>query len=217
MITVKEAAGILKVSTKKVYQWIDEGYLPSQRLGSHYYLERDAVIAKLAELGRESGESYEAKDPLISQMLDCGGIHYDVEGDSKQSALYNALMRIEAIDKTAMEAIFQMFLSREELASTGIGEGIAIPHSRNPLVGYASQPLLSLSYLCKPVEFGALDGLPVSIFFMLISPNMQTHLRILARLSFLLQEPHCRKVIIDRAPASRIMDAIIEAEKRLVK
>jgi len=215
MISVKEAADILQVSAKKVYQWISEGSIPCQRLGNHYYLERDVVLAKLAEINRENPAPQQTPDPLISDMLLLGGVHYGIPGDDKRSALRNALSRIKAIDAAAMEPIFQMFLSREELASTGIGEGIAIPHSRSPLLGYASQPLLSLSYLDTPVDFDALDGLPVNILFMLISPNMQTHLRILARLSYLLQEPECRQVIVDRASAELIISTIAAAEKRL--
>ncbi len=214
MISVKEAAEILQVSTKKVYQWIDAGILPCQRLGNHYYLERDTVLARLSELGKGQAAAEPCHDPQLCEMLKLGGIHYHVEAMDKRSALHNALSRISVIDAQAMEPIFQMFLSREELASTGIGDGIAIPHSRSPLVGYASRPLLSLSYLKSPVEFGALDGIPVSILFMLISPNMQTHLRILAKLSFLLQEPSCRKPILNRALPEEIIGAIAVAEKR---
>ncbi|HNX37733.1 MAG TPA: PTS sugar transporter subunit IIA [Candidatus Cloacimonadota bacterium] len=214
MISVKEAADILKVSTKKVYLWISEGYIPCQRLGNHYYLERDVVLAKLAELGGTEFNPAQDNDPLINMMLQLGGIHYDVPADSKQSALYNALSQIKAIDAKAMDPIFRMFLSREELASTGIGDGIAIPHSRSPLVGFTSEPLLSLSYLAAPIEFDALDGVPVNILFMLISPNMQTHLRILAKLSFLLQDTDCRGLILDKAPAERIISSVAEAEQR---
>ena len=215
MISVKEAADILRVSAKKVYQWINEGSIPCQRLGNHYYLERDAVLAKLAEISRESPALEQTPDPLISEMLKLGGVHYGIPAEDKRSALHNALSQIKAIDAAAMEPIFQMFLSREELASTGVGEGIAIPHSRSPLLGYASQPLLSLSYQAEPVDFEALDGLPVQILFMLISPNMQTHLRILARLSYLLQEPECRRVILAKAPEELIISTLATAEKRL--
>lgn len=214
MISVKEAADILRVSTKKVYQWIDTGCISFQRLGNHYYLEKDTVLAKLAELGKSHEAPEQNQDPRICDMLRLGGIHYGVEATDKRSALHSALVRIKAIDAKTMEPIYQMFLSREELASTGIGDGIAIPHSRSPLVGYATQPLLSLSYLENPVEFGALDKLPVSILFMLISPNMQTHLRILAKLSFLLQNPLCRKLVTERALPEEIIGAIDIAEKQ---
>jgi len=220
MISVKEAAEILGVSTKKVYQLIDNGHLPSHRLGNQYYLERNEITNYMAESGNtstEPGSDEIDHDLNLSEMLANAGIFYNVPGDTKTAALHNALSRIQGIDLKAMEPIFQMFLSREELASTGIGNGIAIPHARGTLVGYIHQPLLSLSFLEQPIEYDAIDGNPVNTLFLLISPNVQTHLKILAKLAFLLQDPLCRDTIINRAPKETIVAVLAQAEKRFGK
>src|SRR5512133_3365990 len=123
MISVKEAANILGVTTKTVYHWIDQGRLPSHRLGNQYYLERNEVTSLLAETGKSVTEASAediAADLQLSEMLCKAGIYYDVPGDCKKTALHNALSLIKGIDVKVMEPIFQMFLSREELASTGI-------------------------------------------------------------------------------------------------
>jgi len=220
MISVKEAADILGVSPKKVYQLIDQGRLPSHRLGKQYYLERNEVTNFMAETGKPVVEVNQAEieaDLHLSDMLARAGIYYNVAGDTKTTALHNALSLIKGIDLKVMEPIFQMFLSREELASTGVGNGIAIPHARGTLVGYINQPLLSLSFLDHPIEYDAIDGKPVEILFLLISPNVQTHLRILAKLAYLLQDPQCRETIINKAPQETILAAIALAEKRFGK
>ncbi len=220
MISVKEAADILGVTTKTVYHWIDQGRLPSHRLGNQYYLERIEVTNFMAESSKSvAGIKPDNIDTdlRLSDMLSQAGIFYNVTGDTKTTALHNALSLIKGIDLKVMEPIFQMFLSREELASTGIGNGIAIPHARGTLVGYISQPLLSLSFLEQPIEFDAIDGKPVNTLFLLISPNVQTHLRILAKLAYLLQDPDCREALIAQASEDTILSVIAQAEKRFGK
>jgi nitrogen PTS system EIIA component len=217
MISVKEAAELLKVSTKTIYHWIEQGRLPSHRLGKQYYLERDEVNSFLAEANQNTtgiNPSEVDFDLNLSDMLRTAGIHYNVAGFDKRTALHSALSLINGIDVKVMEPIFQMFISREELASTGIGEGIALPHARGTLVGYVSQPLLSLSFLENAIEYGAIDDKPVHTLFLLISPNVQTHLKILAKLAFLLQDPVCKQTILQKAPADTILAVLAQAEKR---
>ena len=81
------------------------------------------------------------------------------------------------------ELLLRLFLAREASASTAIGEGIALPHVRNPIVLYVTRPLVTLCFLEHPIEFGALDGQPVSVLFSLISPSTRAHLQILSKLS----------------------------------
>ena len=81
-------------------------------------------------------------------------------------------------------------LAREALGSTGIGDGIAIPRVRNPIVLHLSRPIVTLCFLERPVDFGALDGQPVTTLFTLISPTVRAHLHLLSRLSYNMQLPH---------------------------
>ncbi len=216
MISVKEAADILGVTSKTIYHWIDQGRLPSHRLGKQYYLEQTEVANLAAELRKPVSEITKTDSDLhLSDMLAIAGIYYNVPGKNKNTALHNALNLIKGVEAKMMEPIFQMFLTREELASTGIGDGIAIPHARGTLVGYVSQPLLSLSFLEQPIEYDAIDGKPVNILFLLISPNVQTHLRILAKLAYLLRDHLCRETIIKQAPRETILSVIAKAEKHL--
>jgi PTS system nitrogen regulatory IIA component len=108
-----------------------------------------------------------------------------------------------------------MFVAREELASTGIGDHIAIPHARGSLVGYINQPILSLSFLETPIDYGALDGRPVYALFLLVSPNVRTHLRILARLSFCLHDPEFKQAVLSQASRETILGTLAQTEARL--
>jgi PTS system nitrogen regulatory IIA component len=94
------------------------------------------------------------------------------------------------------------------MGSTGIGDGIAIPHVRNPILLHVDQPFVSLSLLRRPVEFGAIDGKPVHAVFLVVSPSVPSHLKILAQLGFILRGADMRDLLARRAPATEILDHI---------
>jgi len=101
-----------------------------------------------------------------------------------------------------------MIWARESLASTAIGNGIAIPHVRNPIVLHLDQPFVTLGLLRHPVDFEAVDGKPVHALFMVVSPTVPVHLRILAQLGFVLRDTHLRDLLRQRAPTDEIIGRI---------
>jgi PTS system nitrogen regulatory IIA component len=95
--------------------------------------------------------------------------------------------------------------ARENLQSTGIGEGVAIPHVRNPIVLHVARPMITLCFLEQPVDFEALDGKPVHALFSLICPTVRTHLALLARLSFALHDERFKRAIAQQAAGDHIL------------
>ncbi len=220
MLSVREAADILGISQKTVYRWIQDGRLPSHRLGGQHFLERSEVNNLVIREGRRplsdaADETEGNEDISLLETLAKGGIFYRISGTTKKDVLRNALNMIKGVDESVSDPLFQMFVAREELASTGIGDHIAIPHARGSLVGYISQPILSLSFLETPIDYGALDGQPVYALFLLVSPNVRTHLRILARLSFCLHDPEFKQAVLSQAPRETILDTLAQTEARL--
>ncbi|MCL5281594.1 MAG: PTS sugar transporter subunit IIA [Planctomycetes bacterium] len=220
MLSVREAADILGISQKTVYRWIQDGRLPSHRLGGQHFLERSEVNNLVIREGRRplpdaAVETEGNEDISLLETLARGGIFYRISGTTKKDVLRNALNMIKGVDESVSDPLFQMFVAREELASTGIGDHIAIPHARGSLVGYISQPILSLSFLETPIDYGALDGQPVFALFLLVSPNVRTHLRILARLSFCLHDPEFKQAVLSQASRETILDTLAQTEARL--
>jgi PTS system nitrogen regulatory IIA component len=220
MISVREAAEVLGVTQKTVYRWINDGRLTSHRLGGQYFLEKSEVNNLAIREGRHpvpeaDQEAQDDEDIPLHEMLARGGVFYRSSGKTKKEVLQNALNLVRGVDESVSAPLFQMLLAREELASTGIGDHIAIPHARGSLLGYVSQPILSLSFLETPIDYGALDGKPVYALFLLISPNVRSHLRILAKLSFCLHDPACKEAILSQASRETILDVFAEAQARL--
>ncbi|MFN7138171.1 MAG: PTS sugar transporter subunit IIA, partial [Limisphaerales bacterium] len=112
----------------------------------------------------------------------------------------------------AQSTLLRALKEREQLHSTSIGDGIAIPHARNALVGLVQRPVMVFGRSNQGVNFGALDGEPTKLFFLIISPTVTQHLAILARLSRLLRNPVLRKNLLSAEKPEKVMSVLEEAE-----
>ena len=120
----------------------------------------------------------------------------------------------EEVDR---EFLLRVLLAREALASTGVGDGIAIPHVRNPIVLHVNRPMISLCFLEKPVDFDALDGKPVHALFSLISPTVRAHLHLLSRLAFGIRDMGFRDAVARQASRDEILDEARRMETSLAQ
>ena len=110
-------------------------------------------------------------------------------------------------DPVNRDFLLQALLAREQLQSTGVGDGIALPHVRNPSVLEITTPMVCLCFLDAPVEFGALDGKPVKILFAPLSPNVRIHLHLLSRLSFAMRDPKFRTLLASEGRRDELLEA----------
>ena len=116
--------------------------------------------------------------------------------------MVEALPLPEEIDR---ELLLRLFLAREASASTAIGDGFAIPHVRNPIVLHVARPMVTLCFLEHPVDFGALDRKPVHVLFSLICPTVRSHLQMLSRLSYALQDQKFKEVLMRQGQREEIL------------
>lgn len=123
--------------------------------------------------------------------------------NGKKQAIQEVAARAAALTGQNERAILEILLQREKLGSTGVGNGIAIPHGKMPKLG----GLFGLfARLERPIDFEALDGQPVDLIFLLLAPEAAgaDHLKALARVARLLRDPEVAR----RLRASRDADAI---------
>lgn len=122
---------------------------------------------------------------------------------AKKAALHEIAAHAARLTGRDERAIFETLLQRERLGSTGIGEGIAIPHGK--LAGLERMFGL-IARLEKPVDFEALDGQPVDILFLLLAPEDAgaDHLKALSRVARALRDP----AVTARIRATRDADAL---------
>jgi PTS system nitrogen regulatory IIA component len=221
-LTVREAASLLGTSEKSVYRWIKQGLLPAYRINDQYRINRSELLewatAQKIHVSPEifaEPESESGPPPTLADALRAGGFHYRVGGHDKASVLRAVVDTMNLPDDVDREFLYQVLLAREALGSTGIGDGIAIPHVRNPIVLHLSRPTVTLCFLERPVDFGALDGQPVSTLFTLISPTVRAHLHLLSRLAFTLRDPRFNAAVRSQASREEIFEALQAAEVAL--
>ena len=221
-LNVREVSKLLQVSEKKVYDWIKRGVLRADRVNDQYRLHRSDLLertssreidipAQIFEVPSSAG----AFMPGLAEALNAGGIFYGLQGDDK-AAVLGAIVRSLALpSNTDRESLAQLLLAREALGSTAIGEGIAIPHVRRPILLNNSRPAISLCFLEKPVDFGAFDGQPVFAIFLLISPTARMHLHLLSRLSFALHDAQLKAALVRRAARGEILAEFERVERAM--
>lgn len=218
-LTVREAAALLNASEKSVYRWIKQGLLPAYRIHDQYRINRSELLewatSRKLHVSPEifaEPESEGEPPPTLADALRAGGIHYRVEGREKAAVLRAVVDTMNLPDDVDREFLYQVLLAREALGSTGIGDGIAIPHVRNPIVLHLSRPTVTLCFLEHPVDFGALDGQPVTTLFTLISPTVRAHLHLLSRLAFSLREARFKQALAAQGTREEIFEALQSAE-----
>jgi len=153
----------------------------------------------------------------VSLALLAGGIAYRLVATDVKSALRAVVEAMRLPEEVDREQLLQVLLAREALASTAIGDGVAIPHVRNPIVLHVSRPAITLCFLEHPVDFGALDGKPVHCLFTMVSPTVRAHLTLLSRLAFAMRDPGFQDVIRRQALRDQILTELRRVEASLAQ
>jgi len=207
-LTVRDAAKLLAVSEKTVYRWINQRTVPAYLINGQYRFNRAELlewatsrrIRVSVDILEEPESSYTACPGLV-EALEAGGVFYRVEGHDRETALRAVVGVMRLPDEVDRAFLLRVLVAREMLGSTAIGDGIAIPHVRNPIVLHVPRPTITLCFLERPVDFGALDGQPVRTLFTLISPTIRAHLYAMSQLAFALRDTAFKDAL--RREASR--------------
>jgi PTS system nitrogen regulatory IIA component len=214
-LTVHEAADLLNTSEATVYRWITDKAIPCHRVNDHYRFHRAELLEWATARGMAVSVSAFPPSrrgtgmplPRFATALRAGGVHPNVEGHDRESVLRAVVKRMPLSDEADRELLFDVMLAREALGSTGIGDGIAIPHVRSPVILHTTEPSVTLCFLRNPVDFAAIDGRKVHTLFSLITHSVRSHLHLLSRLSAALQDPGFRRAVLDRLSGPRILEA----------
>jgi mannitol/fructose-specific phosphotransferase system IIA component (Ntr-type) len=150
---------------------------------------------------------------LLTELLTPDRVRIPLLGAGKPE-LIEELVSVLVADGSIGEPaeVLRAVLDREEVLSTGIGNGVAIPHGKSEGV---SSLVLAAGVTSRPVDFEALDGDPVSLLFLLVGPGAAAgdHVKALSRISRLLRRDRFRRRLIAAADAATFYSVIAEAEE----
>lgn len=210
-LTAREAAALLATSERQIYRWVDQEEIPYQRVKDQVRFNRTELLEWASTrrmpvaLGGFDREGDEPAGPSLAEALRRGGVHTDLPGDDRAAVLCGVVDRTPLPASSDRELILETLLARERSASTAIGEGVAVPHVRHPIVAPGEPCSVGVFYLAHPIPFGAPDGKPVRTVFMIVSPTVNAHLQIFARLAHALQDVRFAQAIARRAGADELL------------
>jgi nitrogen PTS system EIIA component len=218
-LNIRDLTRLLDVTESTVARWIKHRGLPAQQVGGQYRINRAELLewatTNNVKVSLELFDKLDAEAeavPSLGESLECGGIQYQLPGATKDQALRALVQGLPLPDDVDRELLLHLFLAREASASTAVGDGIAIPHVRNPIVLHVERPALTLGFLAQPIDFGAPDGKPVHVLFSIISPTNRSHLQLLSRLSFALHDGKFRETVVRQAPREEILQELRRVE-----
>jgi mannitol/fructose-specific phosphotransferase system IIA component (Ntr-type) len=148
----------------------------------------------------------------LTELLTADRVRIPLQARSKESLL-RELVDIVAADESEADRreILRAVEEREAVLSTGIGHGVAIPHGKSQVVG---ELRMAAGTTVEPVEFDALDGQPVGLFFLLVGPETAAgpHIKALSRISRLVRRDDVRDRLAHARTPAEFLHALHEAE-----
>ena len=166
-LTVRDIGRLLGVPEETVYRWLKEGAIPAYRIQEQYRFDRAEILewatARGLSLSPHLFDEPAPKDSApprgrLAAALAAGKIHYGVGGSDRASVLREVVGLLPLPKEADRSFLLEMLLARENLGSTALGHGIAIPHPRFPVIVPPSPDLLALCFLERPIDFHAPDG-----------------------------------------------------------
>lgn len=148
----------------------------------------------------------------ISQLLNKNSIIANLNARDKKGAIDELASAISGATKASAKDIATVLMEREQLGSTGIGGGIAIPHGKLDQVGSI---VVGFGLSREGVEYDSLDNKPVHIFFLLLTSENSTggHLKVLAQISKLLKMNQFKKGLLSATSVDEIYDIILAQDE----
>ena len=140
---------------------------------------------------------------LVGRLLSPSHVLVDLQASSKKRLFEQAGLLFENHDGIARSQVFDSLFARERLGSTGLGQGVAIPHGR---IKGLKEAVGAFVRLAQPVPFDAPDGKPVNLVFLLLVPEHATeqHLQVLSELAQMLSDRELRAKLTGDPDASTI-------------
>ncbi len=138
----------------------------------------------------------------------------DLKGQTKEEVLTELVSSLKETGLIeSVEEGVRVILDREKLGSTGIGDGVAIPHGK---MKDLQSVLCAFGRSAKGIDFGAVDGQPVHILFLLLAPEASTglHLKMLSRISRIVRDAPFRKKLMEEVHAPQVFKDIVEEDKK---
>lgn len=227
MMDLEQLATYLQRDLREVSKLANRGYLPGHKVSGQWRFARAEINqwleSQLPEYTDQQLTALETRtaigtagEPLITSLLSEASMAVPLPARTRTSVL-KEMVRLaeESWQVYDPEAVLHAITQREEMASTALASGVAIPHPRRPLPAALGESVLAYGRTASGVPYGAPNGNLTDLFFLVCCRDEGTHLRVLARLSRLLLRPGFIDGLREAETAAETWQLIEAAEREL--
>ena len=223
-LTFRDVEKAFEIEEATLYQWLNSRGMPAVKANDQYYFNSVEILEwalknriRLTTGALRLCEKDRLGTDVITPALMRGGVYFGLKGTNREEILGKVIDLLPLPDAVPRAPLKEMLLSREQLGTTGIGNGIAIPHVKHPVVLAGMEPVVGLFFLEKPVDFSSLDREGVHTLFVILSSSFKGHLSLLSRLAFCLQDEGVKSALKRHTHREEILAAFQVAESKIVK
>lgn len=205
-LKIKDVADLLNVSETTIRRWLKDGKIPAYQLNHQYRFSRgeieDWMMKCKLNLGKDGFSPFEEKQiypepeesPVVRggtqqfglyRAMHKGGVISDVVAKNKHQLIQMVMQKVAPRLGLDPDLMTELLIDREELMSTALNSGIAVPHPRDIVLEVPGSDALITVFPQKPIDYDALDGQPVHVLFFLFSSSDKSHLHLLSKLAHL--------------------------------
>ncbi len=227
MMDMEQLAAYLRRDVREVGKLASRGHLPGHKVGGQWRFARAEInhwietqMPSLTEkelTNLESSGSRGGDEPLLAGLLSEASMAVPLAASTRASVLKELVTLAEQSWQVYdPEAILDAVRQREEMASTALPSGVAIPHPRRPLPAALGESVLAYARTVSGIPFGAPHGGLTDLFFLICCRDDRTHLRVLARLTRLFLRPGFLDELRAAETPHEAWEKIVAAEQQLL-
>jgi PTS system nitrogen regulatory IIA component len=221
ILTLKELAEYLRVNERTILRMLKTGQIQGAKIGGQWRFnggQIDKVFFPGAPLGEEAvplnAITRSQIDIPISRMLNEDRIIFDLQGETVEDIIGELVMpKVFSTLVLDINDLKQKCLDREKILSTGVGNGIAVPHPRDPIPTLRAPGCVIIGRSDKGVDFKAGDGKPVKLFFLVCSQNIELHLHMMGCMARMLSNETFVQECLEAKEKSEVIKAVMEFER----
>lgn len=225
MLTIEEAATRLSLTVSEVEQLIGEGKIPVERRGRRVWVPKtdldDWASQHVLTTGgtglirrRRPSATSTGRQPMLPELVGLRQVRASLPARTKASAIREmAALADQTGWVNDVAELIETLEAREELCSTAVPGGVAFPHPRTQDPYRFERAFIVVGRPVQPIHFGAPDGEPTDLFFLLCMRDEKLHLQLLARLCLLAQRVGVLEALRSAPDAEAMHDCLLAAER----
>jgi PTS system nitrogen regulatory IIA component len=221
VMTVAEIASYLKVSQKTIFRMAKAGRIPGAKVSNQWRFLRSVIDDWLGERMQSAAkedllrvlETQGEEVVPISRLVSPDRVVLDMAPGAKESVLRRLVTPLVSSEIVRDgEAFLRKLVEREEMVSTAVGHGVALPHVRDAEDSGVRETCIVLGVCREGTDFESLDGGKTYVFTLLCTTSEVVHLRLMAKVSLIFREPEAVKAVRSAATIEDVMLILMRAD-----